>query len=780
LEDTLPYLFALLSIEEQPSPLAQMDPQIRRRRTFEALKKLFLRESLNQPLVLIFEDLHWIDGEMQGFLDVLCESLASAKLLLLTNYRPEYKHEWGQKTYYTQLRLAPFGKEEAEEFLDVLLGQSPLPAGERVRVRGVENDFQTLKQLILDKTQGTPFFMEEIVQELREQDLLTDLRRVGSAHQYLDLHLPTTVQAVLAARIDRLTPEEKALLQQLSVIGRQFPLSLIRQVVAQPEADLYRLLASLQHKEFLYEQPAFPESEYLFKHALTQDVAYGSVLVERRKVLHEQTGQAIELLYQDKLEEHYAELAHHYQRGGNAEKAIAYLQKVGQQALQRSANQEAIAYLNTALELMTKLPDTPERAEREMLLQIQLASPLRAIKGYGAPEVERAYNRAHQLAQQTKNTTLRFAVLRGLWGVRMTQGQTPAVLELSEHMLQLAQQQLGTAPVIEAHWARGCALMSAGKFREAYAELEQGYASYRCQRHSSDAFLYSQDPGVGCLAYMGWVLWFLGYPEQARQKGREAIALAHETAHPLNVAVALGTSLVACGLRHDVQLSHEYVDALFVACAEHGFSQWVLIGELFHAWLLAEDSDDGEGLTRMYAHLPALRANGIGLGFGLWFFVISSELFGKAGHIAEAMTLIDEAFERMVSGESYVLESELYRLKGELLLQQENQKPVLSVVEGAKGKGQKAKVETEAQSEAEACFLKAAEIAQKQQAKSLELRAATSLARLWQTQGKHHAARNMLADVYNWFTEGFDTKDLQEAKALLAELADREIGPSGH
>jgi class 3 adenylate cyclase len=173
LEDTLPYLFALLGIEEQPSPLAQMDPQIRRRRTFEALKKLFLRESLNRPLVLIFEDLHWIDGETQGFLDVLSESLASAKLLLLTNYRPEYRHEWGQKTYYTQLRLAPFGKEEAEEFLDVLLGQSPLPTGERARVRGMENDFQALKHLILDKTQGTPFFMEEVVQTLAEDGTLT-------------------------------------------------------------------------------------------------------------------------------------------------------------------------------------------------------------------------------------------------------------------------------------------------------------------------------------------------------------------------------------------------------------------------------------------------------------------------------------------------------------------------------------------------------------------------------------------------------------------------------
>ena len=309
LEDTLPYLFALLGIEEQPSPLQQMDPQIRRRRTFEALKKLFLRESLNQPLILIFEDLHWIDSETQGFLDVLSESVASARLLLLTNYRPEYRQEWGQKTYYTQLRLAPFGKAEAEEFLDELLGTHsspdpllreergiPLLAG-RGQGEGRTEALQHLKQLILEKTEGTPFFMEEVVQTLAEEGVLSGERGQYRLEQApTELHISPTVQGVLAARIDRLAADEKALLQQLAVIGREFPLSLVRQVIPQPEEELYRLLSSLQHKEFLYEQPAFPEVEYIFKHALTQEVAYGTVLHEQRKALHEHTAQAIEAL----------------------------------------------------------------------------------------------------------------------------------------------------------------------------------------------------------------------------------------------------------------------------------------------------------------------------------------------------------------------------------------------------------------------------------------------------------------------------------------------------
>jgi class 3 adenylate cyclase len=260
LEDTLPYLFTLLGIEEQPSPLQQMDSQIRRKRTFEALKRVFLRESLNQPLILIFEDLHWIDSETQGFLDLLSESVASAQILLLVNYRPEYRSEWGQKTYYTQLRLAPLGREEAEEFLDELLGEtrSPLPRGERDRERVSDTPLHALKQLILEKTEGTPFFMEEIVQELVEQGVLVRTE-VGAVRRdrpsesvgwvvtqpTTALQLPSTVQAILAARIDRLAPDEKALLQQLAVIGREFPLSLLRQVIVQSEDELYRLRGEL-------------------------------------------------------------------------------------------------------------------------------------------------------------------------------------------------------------------------------------------------------------------------------------------------------------------------------------------------------------------------------------------------------------------------------------------------------------------------------------------------------------------------------------------------------
>ena len=387
LEDTLPYLLALLGVEDPESSLQQMDPQIRRTRTFEAIKKLFLRESLNQTLILVFEDLHWIDTETQGFLDTLSESVASAQLLLLVNYRPEYRHEWGSKTYYTQLRLVPLGKAEAEELLTFLVGS--------------DVGLTALKQLILEKTEGTPFFMEEVVQALVEEGVLVGERgRYRVESSATEVHVPQTVQGILAARIDRLTPEEKALLQQLAVIGRQFPVSLMKAVVSQAEDELYRLLASLQAKEFLYEQPVFPEPEYLFKHALTQDVAYGTVLQEQRKTLHERTGQAMEGLYRTSLSDHYSELAHHYSRSGNAQKAVEYLGLAGHQAVQRSANDDAIGHLATAIEVLTTLPDSPERNQHELALQVALGVPLTAVTSWGAPEVEKVYQRARELCKE--------------------------------------------------------------------------------------------------------------------------------------------------------------------------------------------------------------------------------------------------------------------------------------------------------------------------------------------------------------------------------------------
>ncbi len=661
LEDTLPYLFALLGIEEQPSPLQQMDPQIRRKRTFEAIKKIFLRESLKQPVILIFEDLHWIDTETQGFLDSLSESIASAKILLLTNYRPEYRHEWGTKTYYTQLRLAPLGKAEAEEFLTFLLGH--------------DGSLTVLKHLILEKTEGTPFFMEEIVQDLIEQGMLvrTEVGAVRRDRPSAEtLQIPTSVQAVLAARIDRLTPDEKALLQQLAVIGREFPLSLVRHVVTQPEDEVYRVLASLQHKEFLYEQPAFPEVEYIFKHALTQDVAYGSVLIERRKALHERTAQAIELLYKNNLEEHYSDLAHHYTRSGNTQKAVEYLQLAGQQAVQRSAYAEAINQLSTALELFNTLPNTSECTQQELTLHIDLCASLQATKGYAAPEVEHLYIRARELCQQVGETPQLFPVLFGLWTFYIARAEYQAARELGDQWLSLTQRQQDPTFRLGAYWTQEFTLFWLGEWEPARGYSEQARAFYDRQKHSSYLSLYGSDLGVWSLTNAALVLWGLGYPDQALQRSREALTLAQELAHPFSLGWALDAAAWLHQCCREQQVAQEQAEAAISLSLEQGFAFWLAWGTILQGWALVEQGQAEEGIACMHKGMDAFRFTGAKMA-QTQFLALLAEASGKVGKAREGLIALDEALIVMDKTGERFYEAELYRLKGELLLRQAEQ-----------------------------------------------------------------------------------------------------------
>jgi class 3 adenylate cyclase len=311
LADTQPYLFALLAIAESPDPIAQMDLQVKRRRTVEALKRIVLRESLKQLIVIIFEDLHWIDGETQALLDLLAGGIGNARVLMLMNYRPEYRHEWTNKSYYSQLRLDPLGRESAAEMLSTLLGD------------GVE--LNPLKRLITERTEGNPFFIEEMVQALFDQGAIVRNGGVKVARSLSQLRLPPTVQGLLASRIDRLPREHKELVQTLAVMGRESPLALIRQVVMPPEGELEPMLAALQASEFIYEALAAAGIEYTFKHALTQEVAYNSMLVEQRKALHERAGQALEAMFPNQLDDHLSELARHYGSSDNTQKALHIL-----------------------------------------------------------------------------------------------------------------------------------------------------------------------------------------------------------------------------------------------------------------------------------------------------------------------------------------------------------------------------------------------------------------------------------------------------------------------
>ena len=347
LEDTLPYFFTLLEVAEGDDQLARLDPELRRRRTLDAIKRLLLRESLNQPLIVIFEDLHWLDEGSRALLNLLADSIGTARLLMLLNYRPEFTHNWGNKTYYTQLRLDPLGVESGEQMLQALLNDS--------------HDLAPLKRLIIEKTEGNPFFMEEIVQALFEQGALSRNGSITLAKSLSTIQIPSTVQAVLASRIDRLPPDQKDLLQTLAVIGKEFPFRLVREVSGKSDDDLERLLADLQLAEFIYEQAAVSDIAYVFKHALSQQVASGSTLLERRRVLHGRVASVLEAQFPEMVETQPELIAHHYTEAGLGADAVPYWHRAGERALQRWANLEAINHLKKGLELLGAIAGAPER-----------------------------------------------------------------------------------------------------------------------------------------------------------------------------------------------------------------------------------------------------------------------------------------------------------------------------------------------------------------------------------------------------------------------------------
>ncbi|MBV8360349.1 MAG: AAA family ATPase, partial [Deltaproteobacteria bacterium] len=469
LSDTQSYLFALLAIAESPDPIAQMDPQAKRKRTLEALKRIVLRESLKQPIVIIFEDLHWIDDQTQALLDLLADGIGNARALLLVNYRPEYRHEWTNKSYYSQLRLDPLGRENTAEMLATLLGD------------GVE--LNPLKRLIVERTEGNPFFIEEMVQALFDQGAIVRNGAVKVARSVSQVRLPPTVQGLLASRIDRLPHEHKELVQTLAVMGRESPLALIRKVAMRPEGELEPMLAALQAGEFIYEAPTAAGIEYTFKHALTQEVAYNSLLIERRKLLHEHVGQALESMFADWLDGHVSELAHHYSNSENVDKAIEYLGRAGQQAAQRSAYAGAINNLGAALNLLQKLPENPERIQRELLLQLAVGPALIAIRGWAAPEVERAYSRVRELGEQASNAPEIFPGLFGLWVVYLLRAQLGIAFALAEELLRRALREEDSALLQYAYFALGNTTFWRGDLLSAREHLEKAIELYSPERH---------------------------------------------------------------------------------------------------------------------------------------------------------------------------------------------------------------------------------------------------------------------------------------------------------
>jgi len=727
LEETLPSLFALLGIVEGVDPLAGMDEQIRRRRTQEAIKRVLLRESLNQPLMLIFEDLHLIDDETQFFLNLLAEGLANAPVLLLVNYRPEYTHSWGSKTYYTQLRLDVLGGESAAEMLSARIGGSP--------------ELVPLKRLVLERTQGNPLFIEELVEALFDEGVLVRNGAVKVTRPLNQLKIPPTVQGILAARIDRLPADGKELLQTLAVVGSEFRLALIRQVVQLPADRLDRLLHVLQAGEFIYERPATGDVEYIFKHALTHDEAYKSLLSERRKALHERTARAIEGLYSQRLEDHYGDLAHHYRSSPNAAKAVEYLLLAGEQAVDRGSYAQTAANAELALTLIERLPEGVERLRAELGVRLMEGMTVTALYGHDSTERLETFGRVCQLSEQLGDAP---ALFRGLVNVGFAHTQRfealPA-LEIAKRCANLAKEELSemlpAAQILhaQASYRSGDLLQAASVGSDAMKGMTSP--------HQRAAGVVSANLWIVTPINLALIAQRLGRPDEALKVGYEALRRARELKHSLSLALALHLASLLHYERREPEAARELAEAEIAIADEHGFCEFSLAGRAIKAWAMSELGQTQQGI----AELETLAASGRRL-LHISLSIILAHAYLPAGRAEQALLVIVAELARIEHSGAYMEAAELRRLKGEAILIRDST----------------------ASAQAEGCFRKAIKIAHGQSAKWWELRATVSLARLLRDAGRRDEARAMLAGIYNWFTEGFDTADLKDAKALLDDL----------
>jgi class 3 adenylate cyclase/tetratricopeptide (TPR) repeat protein len=494
-ESDAPYLLQLLGVPDETEQLSRFSAQAIKARTFVVLRQFLLQSSQQQPLIVTVENLHWIDATSEEWLTLLVEHLVGASVLLLTTYRPGYRPPWIDKSYATQLSLSCLTSDDSLAVIQSIPQAKALPEG--------------VVQAILARAAGNPFFLEELTRAVVES---------GTFH--VPPQVPDTVQAVLAARIDRLPPTEKRLLQMASVIGKDVPFSLLSAIVELSEEALARKLLQLQTAEFLYETRRGAQRLYTFKHALTQEAAYQSLLQSTRRQVHQRIAQILIERFPETVEAQPEGLAHHYAEAGLIDQAVVYWQRAGERAVERSAPVEAIAHLSRGLEQLKTLPDTPARAQQELTLRLILGTALRVTKGYGALEVEMTYTRALELCQQVGATPQHFRALSGLVRCYATQIKLQMARALGEQCLSLARQTQDQTNLMEAHWVLGTALFYAGAFEAAQAHLHQGERLYDPHQHRAYAFLLGQDPGVACRGLAVWTLQILGYPDQALRKAQ--------------------------------------------------------------------------------------------------------------------------------------------------------------------------------------------------------------------------------------------------------------------
>jgi class 3 adenylate cyclase/predicted ATPase len=722
-------------------PTLELPPQQRRQKTLEALAAQLQALSQSKPVLMIFEDVHWVDPTSLEVLGRTVDQLKRLGVLLIITYRPEFDPPWIGRPHVMALSLSRLRDRETDAVIDGLTGSTPLP--------------ESIRLDIAERTDGIPLFIEEMTRAVMEAESEREVRKTTSAVPPSKSAVPASLHASLMARLDRLGPA-KEVAQIGATIGREFSYPLLVGVVGKAEKEVQSALDRLFTAGLLFRQGVPPDATYLFKHALIQDAAYGTLLRESRRALHARIAETLESQFTEIAESQPELLARHCTEAGVIEKAAGLWGKAGQRSLARSAFVEAAAQLMRALAQLGSLPATPALRREQITLQVALITPLCHVKGYAAPESKAAVERAHLLIEKAEalgeppeDPLLLFSVLYGFWVANYVVFNGDVCRDLAAQFLALAEKQQATVPLIMGHRLMGASLLHLADFAEGRAHYAQALALYDpAEQRPPVARFGGVDIRVAMLANRSIGLWPLGYPEAALADAEQALQFAREVSQAPSLMFALVYASITYSFCADYAVAKALADELVALGDEKAATFWKAAGIAFQGSVLSLTGQAADAVHTITSGITAWRSMG-GTVFSPWWLSCLARAHAELRRYDDAWRCIGEAMTLAETTKERWCEAEVYRMAGEITL-------LSSKLDAAK---------------AETYFRRALAIARQQQAKSWELRASMSLARLWRDQGKVQQARELLAPVYGWFTEGFDTRDLKEAKALLEDLA---------
>ena len=718
----------------------ELPPQQRRQKTLEALAAQLEALSQSKPVLMIFEDAQWVDPTSLEVLGRTVDRLKNGVLLIIT-HRPEFEPPWIGIPHVTVLSLSRLGDREIAAIIERLTGNTPLPA--------------SIRQDIAERTDGIPLFIEEMTRAVLEAESESEARKTTSAVPSSTLAVPASLHASLMARLDRLGPA-KEVAQMGAAIGREFSHPLLAAVVGKAEKEVESTLDRLITAGLLFRQGVPPDAIYLFKHALVQDVAYGTLLREPRRALHARIAETLESHFAEIAESQPELLARHCTEAGLIEKAAGLWGKAGQRSLAHSALVEAMAQLTRALAQLGALPATPGLRREQITLQVALITPLCHVKGYAAPESKAAVERARLLIEEAEalgeppeDPLLLFSVLYGFWVANYVVFNGDVCRDLAAQFLSLAEKQRATVPLMMGHRLMGASLLHTGDLAEGRAHYAQALALYDpAEQRPLVARFGGVDIRVAILANRSIGFWPLGYPEAALADAEQALKYAREVSQAPSLMFALLYTSITYSFCANYAVAKALADELVALGDETGATFWKAAGIAFQGSVLSLTGQAADAVHTITSGITAWRSTG-GTVFLPWWLLCLARAYAELSRYDDAWRCIGEAMTLAETTNERWCEAEVYRMAGEIAL-------LSSELDAAKAEGY---------------FQRALAVARQQQAKSWELRASMSLARLWRDQGKPQQARDLLAPVHGWFSEGFDTLDLKEAKALLEELA---------